>query len=127
VDLPVGRLPSCDDRHGFRHSERGHPIDHQHRDHGFSLLRLEPPGPEPVPDDAFVSEHAVLGAGLLVSTRLLAPMTTSDLCDPLYGGVALAPWPEGLWIRGSSPLWRHHDCGEASPDGASASKIALLS
>ncbi len=39
----------------------------------FLLLGLAMLGLEPIPDDAFVSVHPVLGASLLVSTRLLTP------------------------------------------------------
>jgi len=48
-------------------------------------------GSETSPDDTFVSVNRVLGASLLVGARLLAPLASTDLTNPLDALVALAP------------------------------------
>ena len=52
-------------------------------------------GSETIPNNAFVSVDPVLGVSLLVSTRLLAPLASTDFADPLDGFVALTPRSPG--------------------------------
>jgi hypothetical protein len=48
---------------------------------------------EMVPGDALVSARPVLGPSLVVSTRLLAPLVSTDCTDPLGGVVACYQTP----------------------------------
>ena len=66
-DPPFANLLSRGNRFGLWHPELCHPVEHVDPNHRLPLQGFELPGPEPVPNDAFVPEHAVLGAGLLVS------------------------------------------------------------
>ena len=67
------------------------------------------PGPETGPDDAFVSVHPVLGASLAAGTRLLSPLPSTNLVDPLDGLVALAPKSRGSRIVRNSVGERRGD------------------
>ena len=66
-------------------------------------------GSETIPDNAFVSVHPVLGVSLLVSTRLLAPLASTDFADPFDGVVALAPRSLGPRIHGGRLLRRDYN------------------
>ena len=79
-------------------------------------------GSETITDDAFVSVYPVLGTSLVVSTRFLAPLTSTDCTDPLDGLIALAPNSGGSRIHGGRRHRWNHDpdvartrCGQRLP------------
>ena len=74
-----------------------------------------------------VSVHPVLGLSLAAGTRLLPPLTSTDLVDPLDRMVALTPWPAAhestvaVFFGGITILM------SAAPDSTSASYIDRVS
>jgi len=88
---PLVDPPSRHDLHRLRHPKCRHPIYDIDGDQRLLLLRLAMLGSESFPDNAFVSVHPILGLSLAMGTRLLPPLTSTDLAYPRDGLIALIP------------------------------------
>ena len=62
--------------------------------HGLGLLSVRVTRSQPIPEDRLVAKEGVLDAHLPVVTRLLLPLSSSDLFDPHHRPVSVhASWP----------------------------------
>ena len=94
-------------------TELGHPVEDVTPDRGFSALRLAVPRLQVASEHGLVSEEAVLNARLLSVARLLLPLPSPDLANPLKRRFTLRPGAVGgpRRQRRASPVRRE------TPDG----------
>ena len=76
-------------------TELGHPVEDVTPDRGFSALRLAVPRLQVASEHGLVSEEAVLNARLLSVARLLVPLPSPDLANPLKRRFTLRPGAVG--------------------------------
>ena len=70
----------------------GHPVEDVTPDRNFSPLCFAVPRLQSASEHGLVSEEAVFNARLLSVARLLLPLSSPDLANPLKSRVTLRPW-----------------------------------
>ena len=77
---------------GFRPTQLGHPVEDVIPDRGISPLNLAVPRLQAASEQGLVSEEPVFNARLLSVARLLLPLSSPDLANPLKSRFTLRPW-----------------------------------
>ena len=77
---------------GFRPTQLGHPVEDVTPDRNFSPLCFAVPRLQSASEHGLVSEEAVFNARLLSVARLLLPLSSPALANPLKSRVTLRPW-----------------------------------
>ena len=76
---------------GFRPTQLGHPVEDVTPDRNFSLCALPCLRLQSASEHGLVSEEAVFNARLLSVARLLPPLSSPDLANPLKSRVTPRP------------------------------------